>query len=93
MQGYSIPCVSQKKNARANDRVPFRHEFILVPIGRDPSGLRQGSRPLAAPNFLACAEYSLFVFFFQSDVIFCQNTNFPLFLSALIIFSVSFSIK
>ena len=35
---------------------------ILVPRGRDPSGLRQESRPLAVPNFLACVENPFGVF-------------------------------
>ena len=34
----------------------------LVPRGRDPSGLRQESRPLATPNFWAYPEYSLYAF-------------------------------
>ena len=37
------------------------HDHILVPRGRDPSGLRQESTLLAAPNFGACAEYSFCV--------------------------------
>ena len=37
-------------------------EPTLVYRGRNPSGLRQESRPLAAPNFGACAEYSFSVF-------------------------------
>ena len=41
---------------------PFRVYFILVPRGRDPSGFRQESRPMAPPNFWACAEYSFCVF-------------------------------
>ena len=40
----------------------IRVKGILVPRGRDPSGLRQELRPLAAPNFWACAECSFCVF-------------------------------
>ena len=44
---------------RSKSPVPDLEPTILVPRGRDPSCLRQESRPLAAPNFWACAEYSL----------------------------------
>ena len=37
---------------------PFLWRVIIVPRGYDPFGQHQESRPMAALNFWACAEYS-----------------------------------
>ena len=55
------PSFGASQLPRLSEKSGYGHD-ILVSRGCDPSGLRQGSRPLAAPSFRACAEYSLCTF-------------------------------